>query len=110
MRIGILPLLFALLVVSGTPVSAASRVASNQTQAGDVMPLDEILSQIRSHYPGRFYDADGPYPDGHGGLHYRLKWMTPKGRIIWLDTDARTGRVIGRGGGRGGNDDDDRPN
>ena len=26
---------------------------------------------------------------------YRLKWMTPDGRIVWFDADARTGRVLG---------------
>ncbi len=63
---------------------------------GDPQPLDRLLPQIRSHHPGTFYDAQGPYPDENGNPHYRLKWMTPEGRVIWLDTDARTGRVIGR--------------
>src|ERR1700744_2385897 len=61
---------------------------------GDVQRLDRILPNVASHYPGTFYDAEGPYADGNGTLHYRLKWMTPEGRIIWLDTDARTGRVF----------------
>lgn len=97
MRIGILVLLFALLIAGGTPAFAASRGDRDRAHASDVMPLDQILPQIRSNHPGRFYDADGPFPDGRGGLHYRLKWMTPQGRIIWLETDARTGRVVGRG-------------
>lgn len=97
MRIGILALLFALLIAGGTPAFAANRGDRDRARASDVMPLDQILPQIRSSHPGRFYDADGPFPDGHGGLHYRLKWMTPQGRIIWLETDARTGRVVGRG-------------
>jgi len=58
-------------------------------------PLDRLLPQIRSRYPGTFYDAEGPYPDENGNARYRLKWMTPEGRVIWLDTDARTGRVLG---------------
>ena len=33
-------------------------------------------------------------------MHYHLKWMTPDGRIEWLDTDARTGRVLGASPGR----------
>jgi hypothetical protein len=60
-----------------------------------VRPLDRILPGVRSGYPGQFYDAEGPYPDAAGNLHYRLKWMTPDGRIIWLDADARTGKVLG---------------
>ena len=61
---------------------------------GDVQTLDRILPGIASRYPGTFYDAEGPYTEANGTLHYRLKWMTPEGRIIWLDTDARTGRVL----------------
>ena len=64
-------------------------------RAPDVQPLDQVLPQVRRHYPGTFYDADGPFMDENGSPHYRLKWMTPEGRVIWLDTDARTGRVLG---------------
>jgi len=71
-------------------------------RAPDVQPLDRVLPQIRRDHPGTFYDADGPFTDEGGNPHYRLKWMTPEGRVIWLDTDARTGRVLGveHGGGR----------
>jgi hypothetical protein len=65
-----------------------------------VLPLDRILPGIRRAYPGEFYDADGPTPGPDGGEHYHLKWMTPDGRIMWLDTDARTGRVLGSAPGR----------
>jgi hypothetical protein len=61
----------------------------------NIQPLDRILPNIRSARPGRFFDAEGPFPDAVGGWHYRVKWLTPEGRVIWLDTDARTGHVIG---------------
>ena len=79
-------------------------VAAQPRRAPDVQPLDRVLPQVRRHYPGTFYDADGPFTDESGSPHYRLKWMTPEGRVIWLDTDARTGRVLGveRGGARDG--------
>jgi hypothetical protein len=60
-----------------------------------IQPLDRLLPTIRSARPGRFFDAEGPFPDAAGGWHYRVKWLTPEGRVIWLDADARTGRVIG---------------
>jgi hypothetical protein len=66
---------------------------------GQVMPLDRILPNVRNGRPGRFYDAEGPFPDGYGGYHYRIKWLTPDGRVIWLDTDARSGRVLGQARG-----------
>jgi hypothetical protein len=61
----------------------------------NVQPLDRILPGIRNARPGRFYDAEGPFADPVGGWHYRIKWLTPEGRVVWLDTDARTGRVLG---------------
>jgi hypothetical protein len=84
---------FAAFLASAVPACA-------QQEWGDPQPLDRLLPQVRERHPGTFYDAEGPYSDANGGMHYRLKWMTPEGRIIWLDTDARTGRVLGvdRGG------------
>jgi hypothetical protein len=77
-----------------SPSLAQGRFAQGYYYPGSgVMRLDQILPGIRSRYPGRFYDAEGPYPDGMGGYNYRIKWMTPDGRIMWLDADARTGRV-----------------
>ncbi len=71
-----------------------------------VQPLDRLLPGIRRAHPGDFYDADGPTSGPDGDPHYHLKWMTPDGRIDWLDTDARTGRVLGASPGR---DSFDRP-
>ena len=60
-----------------------------------VLPLDHVLPKIRSRRPGRFYDAEGPFPDGNGGYDYRIKWLTPSGRVIWFDADAHSGRILG---------------
>jgi len=73
--------------------------AMAQSQGG-VQPLDRLLPEIRRTHPGQFYDADGPHPGPGGSQHYHLKWLTPDGRIVWYDTDARTGRVIGASPGR----------
>jgi hypothetical protein len=84
-------LLFAAASIFGAaPAYAQGRMMPRS----DVQTLDRILPGVASRYPGTFYDAEGPLPDASGALHYRLKWMTPEGRIIWLDTDARTGRVF----------------
>jgi hypothetical protein len=85
---------FAVLAVSC--VSAEAQVRHPHGYYGEgVQPLDRILPHIRSGHPGRFYDAEGPFADPYGGWHYRVKWLTPQGRIIWLDADARSGRVVG---------------
>jgi hypothetical protein len=87
MRNGVFPWIFAGLVL----FSAGAAAAQENPQ------LDRILPGIRERHPGKFYDADGPYRGPDGQMRYRLKWMTPEGRIIWFDADARTGRVLGQG-------------
>jgi hypothetical protein len=75
--------------------------------------LDSILPEIRAQHPGRMSDAE-PFTASDGSTHYRIKWMTPEGRIIYFDADARSGRYFdsgGNGGGpwhRGGDDSDRR--
>lgn len=54
-------------------------------------PLDRLLPQIRRAYPGQFLDAEGV--TAGGSPHYHLKWLTPDGRVMYLDADARTGRI-----------------
>ncbi len=88
---------FAVLLLLGAgAVPAAAQPARDHARAGRVQALDQILPQIRRSRPGTFYDAEGPFRGADGRMHYRLKWMTPGGRIEWLDTDAATGRVLGR--------------
>ena len=92
----VLPVLFVLAVFCAAvaPVAAQDEYA-RAPYGTEVQPLDRILPTIRSGRPGRFYDAEGPFLDPDGGYHYRVKWLTPDGRLIWLDTDARSGRVLG---------------
>ncbi len=96
-------LIFAAMLCVSTPALAQGRFVRPHGAYGAV-PLDRILPHIRSRHPGTFSDVDGPFADPDGRLHYRIKWLTPEGRVIWLDTDARTGRVLGinRGWGRHG--------
>ena len=87
MRSGVIPclaLIFGLLFGAG----------AQAWEGGDPQSLDRILPQIRERHPGKFYDAEGPWRGPDGQWRYRLKWMTPEGRIVWFDADARTGRVL----------------
>jgi len=81
----VFPLLLALLA----PAAASARGT-----------LDSILPEIRAAHPGRLSDAE-PWTDGEGNTHYRIKWMTPEGRILFFDADARTGRYTSTGGNEG---------
>jgi hypothetical protein len=80
-----------------TPFLGAGPAAAQAAQ-----PLDRLLPQIRRDHPGQFLDAEG-FNSG-GSPHYHLKWLTPDGRVLWLDADARTGRVVGQSPGRDGFD------
>ena len=77
-------------------------VAPAMAQPGrdGVQPLDRLLPGIRREHPGNFYDAEGPTYGPQGDAHYHLKWMTPDGRVLWYDTDARSGRVLRTSPGR----------
>jgi hypothetical protein len=55
--------------------------------------LDRFLPNIRRQHPGRLLDVERGW--GPRGERNRIKWLTPDGRVIWLDTDARTGEIYG---------------
>ena len=91
------PILFALVLGAAwsPPADAQPNRAREGVQTGDMRSLGEILNEIRRERPGNLADVQGPNMGPTGEPHYRLKWLTPDGRVLWLDTDARTGRVLG---------------
>ena len=103
MRTGIFLLLFGLLAARALAQSGAWH------RYDEVQPLDRLLPEIRRSHPGKFYDAEGPSRGADGQLHYHLKWLTPDGRLVWFDADARTGRVLGVMERHGGPDFDRGP-
>ena len=56
------------------------------------MPLPKIEKRVRPMMGG----ADYLGPELNGST-YRLKYVRD-GRVIWVDVDAATGRIIGRSG------------
>lgn len=68
--------------------------AFEATREGRSMPLPSIERRVLPHMGGAQYL--GPEFDGDT---YRLKFMR-KGRVIWVDVDAATGRVKGGPKGR----------
>ena len=63
-------------------------------QEGRIMPLPRIERSVRPRMNGA--DYLGPELDPRSGT-YRLKFMR-RGRVIWVDVDARTGQVRGLSG------------
>jgi uncharacterized membrane protein YkoI len=66
--------------------------AFRATQDGRAIPLPRIERRVVPMMGG----ADYLGPEFHGGT-YRLKFVRD-GRVIWVDVDAATGRVIGETG------------
>src|SRR6185312_7397479 len=73
------------------PFVVALSASANAQRMADGATLDRILPDIRAQHPGRLSDAQ-PWTDDSGRTRYRIKWMTPDGRILYFDADARTGR------------------
>jgi hypothetical protein len=66
--------------------------AFKATVEGRSMPLPQIERRVMPFMGG----ADYLGPEFRGDT-YRLKFMRD-GRVIWVDVDARNGRIIGRSG------------
>ena len=68
--------------------------AFEATREGRSMPLPQIKRRVMPMMEG----ADYLGPEFNGRT-YRLKFMRG-GRVIWVDVDAATGRILGRSGDR----------
>ena len=66
--------------------------AFEATREGRSMPLPKIERRVMPFMGG----ADYLGPEFRGST-YRLKFMRG-GRVIWVDVDAATGRIVGKSG------------
>jgi hypothetical protein len=89
--------LFAALVAAGLTSAPAladkprdADRAFEATQMGRSMPLPQLERRVMPFMGG----ADYLGPELNGGT-YRLKFMQ-NGRVIWVDVDAQTGRILRR--------------
>ena len=64
--------------------------AFEATREGRSMPLPQLERRVLPFMGGA--DYLGPELNGHT---YRLKFMQ-NGRVIWIDVDAQTGRILRR--------------
>ena len=91
------PLMVAAIVATGLASAPALAESSRDThrafeatREGRSMPLPQLERRILPFMGG----ADYLGPELNGGT-YRLKFMQ-NGKVIWVDVDARTGRIIRR--------------
>lgn len=66
--------------------------AYDATKSGQSMPLPMIERRVVPQMGGAQYLG----PEFRGSV-YRLKFLNA-GRVIWIDVDARTGRIVRRSG------------
>lgn len=66
---------------------------------GQLAPLELVLGGIARRFPGHHLGVQGPSKAG-GRLVYRIKWLTPDGRVLIVFTDAESGEILDVRGGR----------
>ncbi len=60
-------------------------------------PLEVVLGNVAAQFPGHHLAVDGPF-QRDGRWIYRIKWLTPDGRVLIVFADAQTGQVLGHRG------------
>lgn len=61
-------------------------------RSGDILPLQDILTAVRSTYPGEIIGVEFERDDGQP--IYEVKVLQSGGRYLEIYVDARTGRII----------------
>lgn len=87
----------AVLALLGAPAVSAQSWAPNDArnarQSGDIIPLRDIIRQLKRSYGGSYLNADLSSRGG-GQSVYRIDWVTDDGRKMRFIVDAQTGRVL----------------
>lgn len=66
--------------------------ARRAVEAGEILPLRQILERAEVDFPGQFVEAD--LKRKHGRAIYKIKLLTANGRVLELYYDARSGRLL----------------
>ncbi|MEQ8483070.1 MAG: PepSY domain-containing protein [Pseudomonadales bacterium] len=90
---GLAALAAACASAAGAPASAEAadaRRARAAVDAGRYVPLEDIISDARQRHPGRIVEVELDEDDDE----YEIEILTPDGRKIELEYDARSGRLL----------------
>lgn len=68
--------------------------ARDAVQAGKMRRLDELLGAIRDQLGGDLVKSEG-VGERNGRPVYLLRWRTGDGRLLFIEVDGETGRVLG---------------
>lgn len=67
--------------------------ARDGVRSGQLLPLEAVLASVARQYPGHHLNVEGPFAR-NGRWIYRIKWLTPDGRVLIIFADAETGQVL----------------
>jgi uncharacterized membrane protein YkoI len=68
------------------------RDAANARRSGDIVPLRDILDEVRKTHPGEIVGIEFEREDGI--WVYEIKLVTPEGRYLEIYVDAKTKKII----------------
>lgn len=66
--------------------------ARRALEAGEILPLSEILSAATAARPGRVIELELDRDDGQ--WVYEVELVTPQGRLYEMEIDAATGAIL----------------
>jgi uncharacterized membrane protein YkoI len=84
-----------ILALLASPTLADSRDhdrARRAMEAGEILPLSQILKVAHAARPGRVIELELERDDGR--WIYELELVTPQGRLYEMEIDAATGTVL----------------
>ncbi len=94
MRSLIFGVIFAVFFSAAGAFAQSHERARDALQAGQIRPLGEIISRVMGQTGGEVLDAE--LHQGQRGWIYRVKILTPDGRVEVVPADAQTGRILRR--------------
>lgn len=81
------------LTLAAQSIAPDYETARQAVDRGDMLPLEQILARIEARHPGRIVEVE--LEDEDGLWLYEIEVLTPEGRLIEIELDARTGAILG---------------
>ena len=77
---------------SGKQHASEHEIAREALRRGEILPLTRILPIVQQRVPGDVIKIK--LDDDDKRIEYEVKVLTPNGRVIEVELDARTGRIL----------------
>jgi uncharacterized membrane protein YkoI len=98
-RFTLLVAVLAALCAGPAPAERADDAARARAgvREGRYVPLSSILDWLEARYHGRVIEVELEEEDDEPPT-YEVEWLTPQGRVVEFEFDARTGELLEREG------------